>query len=375
MTSYPVRVPIEVVSNHVYVKVCAGERELEFILDTGAGQSIFDMTAARAAGVRFGTHFSARGAGAGTVDAASVVNGLVTLQSTHLSVPIVGALDLSALPAREGHRIDGVLGHNFIERYVVVVDYVAEELRLFDPAKFEYTGSGTSLPITFAAGHPVVEASVRLPSGDTIGGRFIVDVGAAGALSLTGAFVAANQLRTRVGPLVHRVASGGVGGTMASDVGRVAGLRLGGHELRDVVTDFYGDSAGVMSGNADWVGNIGGDVLRRFTVILDYPHRRIILEPHAGSTEAFEADMSGAGLMLAARPGRYIVSDVVRNSPAAEAGLEAGDEVLAVDGIVPNAGTLPDLRQRLQREGQSVELTILRGLETKLVRLRTRRLL
>jgi hypothetical protein len=373
--TYPIRVPIEVVSNHVYVKVCSGERELQFILDTGAGGSFFDMSIARDVGARLGSHFAVRGAGAGAVDGASVTNSGVTVGAARLSVPIAAALDLSALPPREGHRIDGILGHNFIARYVVVIDYVAQELRLFDPSVFEYTGPGTSMPLTFAAGHPVVEASVRLSTGDTIAGRFVVDVGAASALSLTGTFVAANQLRTRVGPLVRRVSGGGVGGMVTTDVGRVAGLRLGGRELRDVVTTFYGDSAGVMSGNADWIGNIGGDVLRRFTVILDYQHRRIVLEANAGSAEAFEADMSGAALMLSSSPSRFIVSDVVRNSPAAEAGLAPGDLVLAVDGVVPDEGTLPDLRQRLNREGESVELTILRGRETKTVRLRTRRLL
>lgn len=370
----PIHVPFELVSNHVYVKVCAGVRELDFILDTGAGQSFFDMGVARDVGARFGSHFATRGAGAGAVDGASVANGAVTIQGTRVSVPIGAALDLSALPAREGHKMDGVLGHNFIERYVVVVDYVAQELRLFDPVSFAYSGGGTSLPITFASGHPVVEASVRLSAGDTIGGRFVVDVGAASALSLTGTFVAENQLRTRVGPLVRRVAGGGVGGMVASDVGRVAGLRLGGRELRTVVTNFYGDSAGVLSGNADWIGNIGGDVLRRFTVFLDYQHRRIILEPNSESAEPFEADMSGAALMLAAHPGRFIVSDVVRNSPASEAGLVPGDTVLAVDGIVPDEGTLPELRERLHREGQTVELTIIRRGETRTIRLRTRRL-
>ena len=317
---------------------------------------------------------AAHGAGSGTIDAADVQNGSVTLEGTNVSVPIGAALDLSALPPREGHRIDGILGYNFIARYVVVIDYVSEELRLFDPGPFVYSGRGTILPITFASNHPVIDASVRLSSGDTIGGRFVVDVGASAALSLTRPFVDANQLRARVGPLVRRVSGGGVGGMISADVGRVTGLRLGGRELHDVVTTFYGDSGGVMSGNSDWIGNIGGDVLRRFTVLLDYQHNRIIVEPRAGTDDPFETDMSGAAFTMAATPGRLIVADVVRNSPAFESGLAAGDTVVAVDGVAPGDHALTDLRQRLHHEGESVELTIMRGVGTKTVRLRTRRL-
>jgi hypothetical protein len=373
--SYPIHVPIEVASNHVYVKVCLGDRELQFILDTGAGQSFFDMGVARAAGVSLGTHFSGRGAGAGTIDGAGVNNGAITLEGTRLSVPVVAALDLSALPPREGHRIDGILGYNFIDQYVVAIDYVRHELRLFDATHFDYSGRGTSLPITFAANHPVVETSLRLANGDTMSGRFVVDVGAATALALTHPFVEANQLRTRITPTVHRVIGGGVGGTAVTDLGRVAALELGGLEVRNVVTLLFGDSAGVMSGNGNWIGNIGGDVLRRFTVFLDYRHRRIILEPHAGTNEPFEADMSGVTFMLPTTPGRIVVSDVLRDSPAFDAGLAAGDTVTAIDGVAPNEARLRELREHFFHEGVEVALTFVRGRETKTVRIRTRRLI
>ena len=174
---------------------------------------------------------------------------------------------------------------------------------------------------------------------------------------------------------MRRVSGGGVGGTVVTDVGRVAALRLGGLELHDVITALYGDSAGVMSGNGSWIGNIGGDVLRRFTVFLDYRHKRIILEPHAATGEPFEADMSGVAFTLPTGSGRIVVSDILRNSPASEAGLAPGDTVVAIDGVTPSETKLRELRQRLYHEGVEVELTLLRGGATKTVRLKTRRLI
>jgi PDZ domain-containing protein/aspartyl protease len=371
----PIHVPIVLSGNHVYVKVCSGDRALEFILDTGAGQSFFDLGVARAAGVRLGSHFTGRGAGAGTIDGAATDGGSVTLADTPVTVPIRAALDLSGLGPREGRSIDGILGHDFIERYVVTIDYVRRELRLLDADHFEYAGPGTSLPITFSQNHPVVTTSLRLANGDSLGGRFVVDVGASSALSLTGTFVQAHALRSRIQPLVQRIGGGGVGGMTRTDVGRVATLRLGGAEVHNVVTSLYGDSAGVMSGNEGWIGNIGGDVLRRFTVFLDYRHRRIILEPHAGTDQPFEGDMSGAGFVIADTTGRLVVTDIVRDSPAAQAGLAIGDTVVAVDGVPPGDRALPALRDRLHREGETVALSVLRGGATTTIRFRTKRLI
>src|SRR5881392_2752986 len=78
----PIRVPIEVANNHVYVKVCAGGRELSFILDTGAGQSFFDLTVANSVGLTLGRQFRASGAGAGTIAGAAVENGSVALEGS-----------------------------------------------------------------------------------------------------------------------------------------------------------------------------------------------------------------------------------------------------------------------------------------------------
>ena len=61
------RVPLELSNNPVYVTACAGTRALDFLLDTGAGQTFFDLNTAKSLGVEMGASFRARGAGAGGV--------------------------------------------------------------------------------------------------------------------------------------------------------------------------------------------------------------------------------------------------------------------------------------------------------------------
>jgi len=278
------------------------------------------------------------------------------------------------LPPREGHRMDGILGYDFIRRFVVAIDYVKQELRLYDARSFKYDGPGESIPVTFSGNHPHVDAEVRLGDGATIKGRMVVDVGSSASLALTKPFVESNHLRDRVGKTIRRRSGGGVGGPVTADIGRVAALKLGRLEIERPITSLQGDSAGVMSGNAEWIGNIGGDILRRFTVFLDYANKRMILEPHAGANEPSEADMSGLMLVMNDSLSAATVDYVVPGSAATDAGLVVGDTLVTIDGQPANGSAVREFRKRLRRDGERIVLTVRRGGAVRTVTLVLRRL-
>jgi hypothetical protein len=371
----PIVAPVEISNNHVFVRVCAKGTPLDFILDTGAGATYFDLNHAKALGLKTGSAFTVRGAGAGTVAGGRVDGGSVTLLGTDIEQAVSSVIDLSALPSREGHRMDGILGYDFISRFVIAIDYVRAELRLYDPSSFQYSGPGTAIPVTFFSNHPHIDTDVRLADGTMIPGRMIVDVGSAGSLSLAKPFVDQHRLRDRVGPTVKRRSGGGVGAAAWTDVGRIAGLRIGNLEIDRPTTTLFGDSAGVFTTPGTWVGNIGGDILRRFTVFLDYKHNRMILEPHAGTNEAFESDMSGITFVMDDSLRTLIVNAVVPDSPAGDAGIAPRDTITAIDGRPATSDEYRELRKRLRREGERVSFTIRRGGETKTVVIVTRRLI
>jgi predicted aspartyl protease len=372
-TAAVTRVPIEVTNNHVYVAVCAGTRALDFLLDTGAAPSFFDLGTAKSLGAELGQAFTAYGAGAGTVAGARLRNMPVVLAGTDVMVTLSSAIDFSSLTPREGRVIEGVLGHDFLERFVVTIDYAGGELRLQDRRTFR-DDPATSIPITFVGNHPHVAAEIRLADGGTARGTFVVDVGSSLALGLARPFVEQHRLRTRVGKTVRRPGGGGVGGPADADYGRIPFLRIGGVEVRDVVTLMFGENAGVFSGNESWGGNIGSDILRRFVVTFDYQGRRMFLAPHARTAEPFESDMSGGTFVGNAGLTQILVDFVVPGTAAAEAGLRKGDVVTAVDGQPIGPRSLLDLRQRLRREGERVSLTVQRGGAPVVVALTTRRI-
>jgi len=389
----PMTIPIDVSDNHVFVKVCAGDlplivprsgashlrsefgnEPLDFILDTGASMNFFDLHTAERLGLKLGNGFTGTGAGPGSIAGAQLEGASVRFPRSSLTQSVSGALDFSRMGRASGRRVGGMLGYEFIRRFVVVIDYVKHELRLYDPRTFHYEGPGTSIPLIFLDNQPHVMAEVRLADGATVKGRMVVDVGSGAALALTKQFADENHLLDRIGPTIHRRNGAGVGGSFTSDVGRVEALSVGRVEVSRPITALAGSSAGNFSGNDEWIGNIGGDILRRFTVFLDYANKRMILEPHAGTSEPFEADMSGLSLRINDSLTGASVDDVVPGSPATDAGLVVGDTLVSIDGQPANAAAIRDLRKRFRRVGERIVLAVRRGGNTRTVTLVLRRL-
>lgn len=371
--SEPTTIPIEVWSYHIYVKVCLSDRELEFILDTGAGATSLDLNTAKQLGVGLGQAITVGGAGPGRVAGARVNVATITLAGTSIAQSVATAIDLSSLPPREGHRIDGILGDDFIGRHVLALDYARSELRIYDRDAFKYDGTGVSVPVTLINLFPHIDAELRLADGATVRAHCVVDVGSGGSLSLTKTFVDENRLRERVGPTIRRTGAGGIGGSATSDIARLASMSIGGIELGRPIVSLFGDSAGTLSRSGSWEGNIGGAILRRFTVFLDYQRKRMILEPNASKNDPFESDMSGLGLGMNDSLTTIVVQNVAPNTPAAEAGVVVGDVVVSVDAAPSSQRVLGQLRDRLRRPNEHVTLVVRRRGENKRVEFVTRR--
>src|SRR5262249_29148380 len=135
------------------------------------------------------------------------------------------------------------------------------------------------------------------------------------------------------------------------------------------------DSAGALSVSSSWEANIGGAILRRFTLYLDYGRKRMIFEPNATVHEPFETDMSGVLVRMNDSLTTIVVENVAADSPGSEAGLTRGDVIVSADGVPGSQKLLGELRDRLHRPGERVALVVRRNGEERKVELVTRRMI
>jgi aspartyl protease/PDZ domain-containing protein len=369
-------IPFELSSNHIYVQTRVnGAGPLSLLLDTGAASSVLNATRTEKLGLVGKGKLEGRGAGEGSVDVSVIPGVSFQLPGVEVSGQTIAAVPLDALQPYEGRAIDGILGYDFISRFVVEIDYASRRLRLYEAKSFEYSGSGQVVPITIEDGIVFARATLAPEKGGPFEGKFTIDTGARSALSLTRPFVGKNHVEPSGGRTIRALFGIGVGGETKDLVGRVESVKLGGFTMQRPVTGFSQDAKGAGA-DPDTAGIIGGEILRRFKVILDYGRERMILEPNVQFDEPYEYDASGV-YFVAGGPAldEVRVHRVMEGSPAAEAGLREGDRLVKFGGKPVAEVGLEAVRKRLREPGAEVGLELERDGKPLAVELKLRRLI
>jgi hypothetical protein len=371
----PIVIPFEMANRHIMLKVKVNNsRTLSFVLDTGDKYGIVDLGVAKELGLNLREGVRIGGAGANTLEGAFVQDATFTVLGLDgFSQPIKLALPTARMAARLGHDFDGIVGCDFIREFVVEIDYEAKLIKLHDKDKFVYSGAGESIPIQVnSAGHPILEAEVTPMGGAATKGRFVLDIGSGGALALHSPFVAERQLLANQ-PKTVKALGGGAGGEIQGWIGRVTELKIGTLRIKNPITMFSEDKAGALA-NTEFLGNIGTQITSKFRLFLDYGRNRIIFEPNSSFAAPFERAYVGMGLMAEGKDYRtFRVREVVPDTPAAEAGLQPNDIIIAIDKKPASQFNLTQIHEMFERQG-SYQLTVRRGEQTLELKLNARRI-
>lgn len=344
--------PFELLNNHIYVEARVnGQGPLRFLVDTG-GANVLTPAAAGALGIAAEGTFEARGVGAESQNVGMAKVAELAVGDVRLSDQVFFVLPLANMEEVEGVEFAGLVGFEVFKRFVVTLDYGGRHLTLTRPEAFTYKGSGVVVPFTFNGHTPQVEAEL-----DGITGQFTVDTGSRAVLTLNAPFVAEHGLREKYGAHTEALTGWGVGGGVRAYPARGGSFRLGEVEIPDILLDLFVGEEGAFA-DRYVAGNIGGGVLKQFTVTFDYGRKQMILEPGAACCAPEGYDR--AGLWINRAEGGFRVEDVTAGGPAAEAALAAGDLITAVDGRAAAELSLSAVRQRFRSEppGTRVHLTV-----------------
>jgi predicted aspartyl protease len=324
--------PIDVTQAHggniIVVGSINGSRPLHLLFDTGAPEVVTPQAAKEIGLVsKSGTTMSIVGAGESktAVQRASVDTLALGEQTLHNLTFLVAPLPPAITSMTARYPIDGIIGYGVLERLVVTIDYVGHTLQLADPVTFRYIGAGSMIPLQETGLPPTITASLN-----GIPGEYQLDSGNAGATVVFRNFARAHQLPSDPLHTVRIAAGGVIGGAIIMDFGRESSLTIGPYTLQQPIVSFASTGAGAFASKTQ-AGNIGANILARFTVTLDYSRHALYLEPNANFGRRFM--VKGTGLSYdKSESGAVSVLLVITGSPADEAGLAPGDEIVAVQG-------------------------------------------
>jgi hypothetical protein len=354
-------IPFELYGNQIFVRVRVnGSGPFWFVVDSGAGGWIVDRAHAVRLGLRLEQETAqGTGAGSGSYDVSYVKDVTFSVAEFTVPVPLIGVIDLSNNRSQMGREIEGLVGYDFFEKFIVEIDYEARIIRLFDPKSYRYSGKGEIIPIIvdLEARNPFLTAEITVQGAAPQLRKLLIDTGSNDTLD-------DSIVATSTGPKREAVSGVGLGKEFKSTMGRVSRLKLGGVSFDNV----YAGAGGVAL--------VGGEILRRFTVIFDYAHSHMILEPNQHLKDAFLWDASGIlSLRLVPESGKFLINSVLKGSPASEAGLREGDVIQSIDGLPSENFTLHQVQSVFLRAGAEHLLMVQRGTQLLRIDIRFRTLL
>lgn len=237
-----------------------------FLLDTGAGTSCIARSAAQGLVGPVG-ELVLRGIG-GTVPARFWRARELCLGPLVVDEPLFLELDLGFLEPSLGVRVGGVLGFELFARSVVEIDLQEPAVALFDPAAYQPPAGARWQEVLLHGRQPCVRARVEGHEG-----VFRIDTGVPRD-TLTLHYEAVRELRLLEGRATRAGRAGGVGGSVATRTGELASFELGGRAFESLAASFVVEDRGSFSDDYLW-GNVGGELLGSFRLVLDHPGRRI----------------------------------------------------------------------------------------------------
>lgn len=279
-----VRLPAEVVNGHLFVTARVDGHPMRLMLDTG-GVNLLDHEAARRAGLDVAGRLETRGPGRAPVSAGLARGRELALgDGLSLDAPLFRVLPLDELSAVEGVRIDGLLGLELFQRLVVTLDADQAVVTLQHPQAFVPPAGAVSLPLAFHAHVPAVRASV-----DDVPGEFWLDTGNRNAVTLWAPFAHEHGFAARAGQAPEETVGWGLGGPVPGRVLRGRVLAIGPWSLAAPVITLPGAEEGVTA-TRHVAGNLGMDLLRRFTATFDHGRRQVHLVPGRALDAPFHED-------------------------------------------------------------------------------------
>lgn len=264
--------------NQIILPVKLKDNEYWFLLDTGSSFTIFDSSFRYDLGEVTGkaSFKTPRNKIAADIyNAPDAYVGKINLKKCDG----VLCVDLEQAGYAEGKKIKGILGMNFLRKYMVQIDFDTDTLYFFESVQREQLRWGQVCDMTFPTGGlPHIKGTVFFD----IPVEFLVDTGHSGTGSLEEKIF--RQILSQKKAKTIEASFITLGGIIKEREARINDLSIGELHYRDLIFSELDSSI------------LGLEFLARHSVIFDFPNKRMYLEEGRDYRRHDERDMSGLHL-------------------------------------------------------------------------------
>ncbi|WP_332028792.1 PDZ domain-containing protein [Kaistella sp.] len=289
-------IPFQLINNLIFVPLNINGADLTFLLDSGVNETI--LFSLENKDVNFNDIEKIKFSGLGEskdIEGLRSDNNIVNIGKNYKDFKhtVFIILDESInFSSHVGIPVNGIIGYHFFKNHPVEIDYIRKKITVYsdDETFRKRSKKFTPFPITIEGNKPYLIAGVEMTS-QKVDSKLLVDLGNSDAIWLFPKLIK-DFVYNR--PNIDDYLGQGFNGDIFGKRSRIHRLYIGDFVFEKPLTampDEY--SIQNLKLVPDRKGSIGSDVLRRFTVLFNYPEKKIYFRKNANFKDPFLFNKSG----------------------------------------------------------------------------------
>jgi len=384
-------IPFKFINNLVFIPIKVNGVELNFLLDSGVEETIlFSMEDKKEVSFSNVEKITLRGLGEEeSIEGLKSTNNILEIKGAKSSKHLLYiVLDQSFnLSSHIGIPVNGIIGYNFLKTNLVEINYEKKRITVYRDNEKNRKRIGRkfqTVPITIERSKPYIASSIVMNSIE-IPVKLLIDIGNSDAIWLfennkKSIKIPAKNFEDYLGK--------GFSGDVEGKRAQITKFTFSKFEFHNPIIAFP-DSTSIKNVRMvqDRAGSVGSEILKRFSVVFDYPNQKMFLKKNNNFNTPFSYNKSGVELQhyglqwvqetvrletvpliksdnLVVQPNDaennfkykfvlkpiYIIANVRKNSPAAISGLLKGDIVVRINNMPAYQYTLEKINSLLKSE-------------------------
>ncbi|WP_028889622.1 aspartyl protease family protein [Tenacibaculum ovolyticum] len=395
-------VSFKLINNLIIIPLEVNGHKLSFILDTGVNKTIlFNVMESDSVSLKNVNKFLVRGLGSG--DPIEVLSSkgnnfrINNISSSNQELYVV-LRDSFNLSAKMGTTIHGIIGYDLLKDVIAKINYNRKSIIFYNPKSYKEQKCKKCevFPLQFYRNKPYINVKARIDTVNNIttAVKLLIDTGGSDAMWLFEG--TKKNIKTPI-KYFRDVLGEGMSGTIYGNRSKIPYLSLGKFLIEKPTVSFL-DTVSTLNARQfkERNGSIGGNILNRFKVWIDYPNKKMTLKKNASLKKGFFYNMSGLHIVYDGKElvkevvrkkantyggeskegntisfvnsyhykfkPKYKINVVVEGSPAYKAGLLEGDIIMSINGKKAYEYKLEEIMYLFQtKPNRKIKLKIKRG--------------
>lgn len=388
-------IPFQLINNLIFIPVNVNGVDLTLLLDSGVSESILFSLDNKEINFNQVQKVKFSGLGKDTdVFGLKSINNRFSIGKDYTDAAHTLYLILNEefnFSSHIGIPVNGIIGYDFFKDYPVKIDFISKKITIYkDRNYFERKNKRfQSLDLTVEENKPYLYVDVKMKDVSTPS-KLLLDLGNSDAVWLFPKLIK-DFVYNR--PNIEDYLGRGFNGDIYGKRSRIKEISLAGFSFEKphaAMPDEYSIQHLRLVKNRK--GSLGNEILRRFTVILDYPENKIYLKKNANFYQPFLFNMSGLEIKndgmqwdkdlvrvetkpevqnggtevytaqnkfqykFSLKP-IYAIAGVREDSPAYEAGVKKNDVILKINNKKASDFTLEQILDLL-KSGEDHKITM-----------------